>query len=190
MAAKDEEVNPAEQLLELLVYAPIGLLYEYEDVLPKLVKRGKSQVQIARLIGQVAVKGVSKAPKVDTAVTGAADMLATAMTKAITDVGSMLGLAPPSQESETPPSTQPPPPPHSPPPQPLAETAPPETATSPDEATETQPLPIARYDELTAREIVGLLGDLTPAQRERIRAHEESARGRKTVLGKLDRLDE
>ena len=54
---------------------------------------------------------------------------------------------------------------------------------------EPEPLPIAGYDELTAREIVGLLDELTTAQRQRIRVHEESNRQRKTVLGKLDRLD-
>ncbi|MEM7274885.1 MAG: hypothetical protein AAF547_17515 [Actinomycetota bacterium] len=50
-------------------------------------------------------------------------------------------------------------------------------------------LPIARYDELTAKEIIGLLDELDPAQLSRIRAHEEANRARKTVLGKLDRLD-
>ena len=49
-------------------------------------------------------------------------------------------------------------------------------------------LPIAGYDSLTAREIIGLLGELNPAQRERIRAYEAENRGRKTVLAKLDAL--
>ncbi len=186
MADSNQDTTPGEQLLELLVYAPIGLLYEYDEVVPKLVKRGKSQVQIARLVGQVAVKGVSAAPKVDSAVTGAADVLATAMTKAITDVGSMLGLAPPRSEEEAPP----PPPPPSPPDAMTEVEAPAGPELDGDETEAAPPLPIAGYDELTAREIVGLLGDLTPEQRARVRVHEENGRGRKTVLGKLDRLEE
>ena len=51
-----------------------------------------------------------------------------------------------------------------------------------------RPLPIASYDDLTAREIIGLLDDLDHDQLERIRAHEQANRARKTVLAKLDRL--
>ena len=49
-------------------------------------------------------------------------------------------------------------------------------------------LPIANYDALSAVQIVPLLGELSPEERELIRAHEESHRARRTVLGKLDQL--
>ena len=54
--APDPEDNPLEQLIELLIYAPIGLLYEYPEVLPRLIKRGRSQVQLAKFAGQLALK--------------------------------------------------------------------------------------------------------------------------------------
>ena len=50
-------------------------------------------------------------------------------------------------------------------------------------------LPIAGYDDLTAREVISLVEDLTPAQRKRLRNHEVANRNRKTILAKLDRLD-
>ena len=44
----------AEQLLDLLVYAPIGLALEAKDLIPKLVDRGRGQVSLMRLAGKVA----------------------------------------------------------------------------------------------------------------------------------------
>ena len=49
-------------------------------------------------------------------------------------------------------------------------------------------LPIGDYDELPAIEIVAMLEDLTPAQREAIAAHETAHRQRRTVLGKIAQL--
>lgn len=200
MAEKEQtpEPNPIEQLVELLVYAPIGLLYEYEDVLPKLVRRGKSQVQLARVIGQMAVKGRQSDPS---AVVGdVAGMATSAVTRLITDVGAQIGLAPQDDVSAgkdggtTAAATD------------EADDDDPAPADDPadevhtdDEATDAgdglaspgddEPLPIAGYDDLTAREIIGLLDELTGAQRNRVRAHELQGRNRKTVLAKLDRLD-
>ena len=165
MADKAEEQNPIEQLVDLLVYAPIGLLYEYEEVLPKLVKRGKSQVALARVIGQLAVRRQSDPAKVAGDV---ASLAGNALAKALTQLGEQVGLAPDSSTEEEP-------------------EAPPEP--EPDAEVRRLPLPIARYDELTAREIIPLLDDLTPEQRARIREHETANRGRKTVLAKLDRLE-
>lgn len=207
MADSEEQTNPVEQLVELLVYAPIGLLYEYEDVLPKLVRRGKSQVQLARVLGQMAVKSRQNDPA---AVVGdVAGLAATAITKALTDIGAQVGLAPTGEDDatadEAPTKT-----PGSGAGAPGASAGAPKAtpdAEAPasgnaagagdidDEASEpapvdAPPLPIAGYDDLTARQIIALLDELTPAQRERIRAHEAAGRNRKTVLAKLDRLDQ
>ena len=45
-----------DQALDLFVYAPIGLALEAREVMPKLAERGRGQVAIARLLGQVAVR--------------------------------------------------------------------------------------------------------------------------------------
>ena len=49
-----EEENLGEQLLDLLLYAPIGLLLEAKDLIPKLADRGRGQVALTRLAGKVA----------------------------------------------------------------------------------------------------------------------------------------
>ena len=182
----DEERNPIDQLVDLFVYAPVGLLYEYNEVMPKLVRRGRSQVQLARFVGKMAM---GRNPvDVDRSVNAVADALA----RGITDIGVAIGLAPP--DAAAPGAIPPPPPTLPPPPAPglpvdagPAERTAPEPAESGDDAP-ALPLPIARYDELTAKEIVGLLDDLEPPQLDRIRIHEEANRARKTVLGKLSRL--
>ncbi|MDW3218420.1 MAG: hypothetical protein R8F63_07375 [Acidimicrobiales bacterium] len=44
----------AEQLLDLFVYAPIGLALEAKELIPKLADRGRGQVALTRLAGKVA----------------------------------------------------------------------------------------------------------------------------------------
>ncbi|MDQ4070722.1 MAG: hypothetical protein M3203_14815, partial [Actinomycetota bacterium] len=52
--------DPTEQLLDLLVYAPLGLLLEARDLVPKLADKGRQrmggQVTVARMIGELAVR--------------------------------------------------------------------------------------------------------------------------------------
>lgn len=171
MADGAEEPNPAEQLIELLLYAPIGLIYEYQEVLPKLIKRGKSQVQLARVIGQMAANRGQTDPSGTVADLTA--MASSIVARAVTEIGTQIGLAPEGAAVRASDATPPDPPP-------VMDT----------NARRTGPLPIARYDELTAREIIPLLQDLTPEQRQRVSSHEKANRNRKTVLAKLDRLEQ
>jgi hypothetical protein len=50
--------NPVEQVLDLVVFAPLGFLTESRTLLPQLAETGRQQltqrVQLARLIGQLA----------------------------------------------------------------------------------------------------------------------------------------
>jgi hypothetical protein len=43
-----------DQVLDLLVYAPIGLALEARELIPKLADRGRGQVALTRLAGKVA----------------------------------------------------------------------------------------------------------------------------------------
>jgi hypothetical protein len=194
MAEEQKEPNPIDQLVDLFVYAPVGLLYEYEEVFPKLVKRGKSQVQLARVVGQLALRGRRASVDLD----DVAGVAGTLLNRAITEFGTMVGLAPDQQAAARPDAPPPPAPPPPPPPAPMAEIEATDDADDADDADESdaaedepasRPLPIANYDDLTAREIIPLLDALSDEQRETIRAHEASSRSRKTVLAKLDRLD-
>lgn len=48
---------------------------------------------------------------------------------------------------------------------------------------------IADYDALSASQIVPMLGGLTSAERGRVAAYERKARGRQTILRRIDQLD-
>ena len=50
----NDEENLGDQLLDLFVYAPIGLLLEARDLIPKLADRGRGQVALAQLAAKVA----------------------------------------------------------------------------------------------------------------------------------------
>ena len=198
MADDQDAANPVEQLLELMVYAPIGFIYEYQDVLPKLIKRGKSQVQLARVFGQLAsmqgrsaekgqsAENAQSAEKAQSAAGGidlasVVSLASSAAARVLTDIGAQIGLAPagpasPSKSAEPETTSS------------SAAEAADEEAEGPDSAGPTGPLPIAGYDRLKARDIIPLLNDLSEAQRDRIQAHEAAGRNRKTVLAKLDRL--
>lgn len=68
----------SEQLLDLLVYMPIGLALEAKELLPKLADRGRGQVALTRLAGKVAsAKGQSEARKVFDQVTDVVETLLT-----------------------------------------------------------------------------------------------------------------
>ncbi len=178
MASKEK--SDELDLRDVMLYAPIGFLYEYQKVIPQLVKKGRSQVQLGMFLGRMAAsKGGASAEKVTA---DALTTIATVAARGITEFGQAVGLAPPDDEAppvdvvETTEITPPPPPPA------------PKAIKTKKAAPKTPRLPIAGYDDLTAREVIALLDDLTPAQRKRLRTHEVENRNRKTVLAKLDRL--
>lgn len=199
MPGQPPSSNPLDQLVELFVYAPVGLLYEYPEVIPKLVKRGRSQVQLARLLAQMAANqaraggggsgrpaGMAPldtlaavlAPGLGEAAGAACNVLA----RLVTDLGAAVGLAPQQASPEQAPHGT-----AAPGGEPVAERP---AEPMDDAAVGSSPLPIAGYDSLTAREVIALLGDLTPDQRRRVRLHEQSHRGRRTILARLDQLDQ
>ena len=55
-----EQQDPLEQLLDLLVYAPLGLALSARDILPALAEKGRRnfgpQATAARLVGKLAVR--------------------------------------------------------------------------------------------------------------------------------------
>lgn len=188
-SAQDSK-SPVDQLIELLVYAPVGLAYDYGDVLPQLIKRGKSQVQLAKVMGQMAAQqGQSKAKQgtegVDDVVNEVVLQAASVVAKGLTELGQLIGLAPESVSDESasdePLSDEP-------------DSSQPVASSSNHDSSDTSSDgivlgPIAGYDDLTARQIVPLLSELDGAQRDSVRAYELASRARKTILGRLDQLD-
>ncbi|MFT7600625.1 MAG: hypothetical protein ACI8TP_003569 [Acidimicrobiales bacterium] len=178
-----DDKSAADQLVELLVYAPVGLLYEYENVFKQVVTRGRSQVQLAKVMGKMASQRGSG--DIEENLSQAVGGVAATLARGITEFGVAVGLAPPSEPDVAATEVQP-----TEAPAPAAGTTPtsPTPTKAPTKPAAGKPLPIAGYDDLRAKEIVVLLGDLGAGQLARVASYENATRGRKTILARIDRL--
>ena len=163
-----ERQDPAEQLLDLLVYAPLGLLMGARDLVPKLAEKGRQrmggQVTVARMIGEMAVRqGQRRAEKV---------------LQRLREQGGS-GGADRSSSVERPTNG------HVPPTPPTATSTPMSTASVTAEAGD---LAIPGYDTLSASQVLPRLEALSPDELEAVRVYEEATRARKTVLTRIDQL--
>lgn len=154
-------------MVDALIYAPIGLVYERQAVWDSLVRRGKSQVNLARFMAQSAAnQGTANWEQV---VSEAVDEVASTVVDVLTEVGSFLGLVPDSQPSGSSP--------HS------------ESSKKPAQSDTPQAVnPISQYDLKTVKEILPLLGDLTAEQLAVVRSEEKLGKARKSILDRVDRL--
>ena len=166
MSTRDD---PGEQLLDLLVYAPLGLLLEARDLVPKLAAKGRQrmggQVTVARMIGEMAVRQGQR--RAETVVKRLREQPPGAATdRPNADAArEMNGHRTDATEPQTSPASGGP-------------------ATAPDAAS----LAIPGYDTLSASQVVPRLEGLTPSELEAVRAYEVATRGRKTVLTRIDQL--
>ncbi len=58
--ADEPTKSPFDQLWELCVYAPIGLVFSLHELAPELVNKGRQQVNMARFVGTVASRKINK----------------------------------------------------------------------------------------------------------------------------------
>lgn len=158
-----------DQVMDLFVYAPIGLLFEGASILPQLVEKGRSQVTMAKMIGKFAVdQGRTEATK--------------AAGKLQDQAAGVLGFVSDSVVPAAAPA---------PPPQPA--TAPSATASTPSKtpaepAAPVEDLAIPDYDGLSASQVVARLGGLSAPELDAVRRYETAKRGRKTILSKVAQL--
>ena len=154
--------DPGEQLLDLLVYAPLGLLLEARDLVPKLADKGRQrmggQVTVARMIGELAVRQGQR--RAETVLRRLRDQRP--------GDGSPEAASPPTNGHR---ATTPPPPPAA-------------GEPTPDAAG----LAIPGYDTLSASQVLPRLEGLSPEELDAIRAYELATRRRKTVLTRIDQL--
>jgi hypothetical protein len=188
-----EHKSSAEQLLDLLLYAPVGLLGEARSLLPELAEKGRIRVGNARMMGQMAVQlGQTQAERRLTQLEEHAKRSLTGY-----------GLLPPDPEesgsddgADTPvraveaaprpraahrkqagaPVAE----------APEADAAPAAPApAAPADATE---LAIPDYDSLAASQVVSRLAGLREPELAAVQRYELATRGRKTILGKIAQL--
>jgi len=164
---ESSERSPVDHAMDLLVYAPIGLLFEGSSILPQLVEKGRSQVSMARMIGKFAVsQGRSEAVKV-------AGKLQDQAAGVLGLVGDTLVPVPA-------------------PPSPAASEAPvarvPSTPVATEPGGDVGDLAIPDYDGLSASQVVARLAGLAPDELDAVRRYEAAGRGRKTILSKVAQL--
>lgn len=167
--APDPDRSCADAWLDLLVYAPIGLVLDAETVTPELARRGRQNSAAARQIGELAVRAGMR--RLDEVVASVAEATLRTVPRPQTDEPSA------SQPTE-PVSTQ--------------------TAQAPETAPESTSAPgpgaddlaIPGYDVLAASQVVKRLDGLTAEELEAVRRYETANRDRRTILHKISRLQE
>jgi hypothetical protein len=190
----EDAKSPLEQAIELLVYAPLGLVLTARDELPRLIDKGRErvtgQVAMAKMMGQFAVaQGQKEAEKV---VKQATETLAGVTGSRPVPNPSRPSTAPSTAATSAAPSTAP---------ATAATTA--SSAASPPSpsaangsavSAAAQPpvadndLAIPGYGALSASQVVQRLAGLSGAELEAVRAYEAATRGRKTILHRVEQL--
>ena len=152
--------RPLGRVLDLAVYAPVGVLVELRERLPGRVRQRRqafeNRVQLARFIGQIAVqqgqkelaKRLHPAPVPGIVTTAEPALIATGP---IATVSMVLPVEVPVEAVN---------------------------------------LPIAEYESLAAIHVVERLGSLRPDELEAVRSFEQGHRARRTVLAKVTQLQE
>lgn len=174
--------RPAEQAVELAVFAPIGFALEAKSLLPTFVERGRQQVMMAKMVGRFAVtqgqavgkrrlsqaQAQAEALLAEFGVGAPAPERSTGADRTAADQnGSRSPVAPTSATSTTP--------------APASDRVAQSSAASAD-------LAIADYDSLAASHVIPRLAGLDDVELEAVRAYESAHRARKTILGKIAQL--
>jgi hypothetical protein len=159
-----EPKSPVDQLLDLVVYAPLGLLMNLDELLPQLVEKGHQQVAMARMFGKFAVDtgGKEARKRIDLVTEQVSDLVRPAPAPAPARSAPASGRPAPTASRPTPAAA----------------------AASVDAAS----LGIPDYDALSASQVVPRLAGLGATELEAVRAYEAANRGRKTILSKIAQL--
>lgn len=177
----DDRTLP-ERLLELALYVPVGLATVVLEELPSLAEKGRQklegQVQLARMVGKMAVGEVQR--KV-----GKPSSKPSSPASSVPPRPAPAPSAPPrpaaSRPSPTPtkaaPSRRPPT---------TSRSAPASQAAAP--APSSASLPIPGYDTLAASQVVQRLSSLGPEELDAVRRYEVATRGRRTILHRIAQL--
>jgi hypothetical protein len=168
----DDQRPPVERLLDLALYAPVGVLVALRDDLPKHVRQGRqaveNRVQLARFIGELAVQQGRKelAKRIEASRHAAeADVVASPSTEA--EPANPPDVAEPAVAG-------------------VVDTVPIDA----DDAPTADELPIAEYESLAAIHVVERLPGLQPDELEAVRRFETAHRARRTVLAKIAQIQD
>jgi hypothetical protein len=173
-AVAEQPISPIDRAVEVLLYAPLGLVLSAKEDLPALVAKGRhavaAQLTVARMVGRLAVKhGTREAERV------------------VSQAAALLGVL--GGPTSAPPAHTPS--------EPVAPRPPPRSSSNgngahpggpiDDAPTESQ-LAIPGYDSLSAPQVVRRLDGLVGGELDAVRRYEEAHRGRRTILSKIAQL--
>jgi hypothetical protein len=158
---------PIEQVLDVVLYAPLGVALEVQRRIPEFVRDGRRQAEqrvvLARFIGKMAVHVGRQ--ELDKRI--AAMRRPTPGPSAVVDTTASETSEPSVISSTT-------------------HTTP--TATTTDAGVAPGDLPIAGYDSLSASQVVGRLSSLTIDELDAVEAYETANRRRRTIVAKVAQL--
>lgn len=179
--------DPVRQLIDVMFYAPIGLLTLAQRELPQCLATAQTrldnQISLARIVGKVAVKkGRSElgrrlhhgttSEQGDIEATPTASISIPTSTSTLVSTSTSLPLPLPTREAT--------------PSLPAVLIA--AVAQSPLLREPIAELPIEGYDSLAASQVVLRLGSLTRDELVAVQTYEHSHRARRTILGKINQL--
>lgn len=160
--------DPMERLLDVFVYAPIGLLATGGANLDEFARKGRERAAVARTLGEFALQGVDA--KLGRSLADLEGMAREFLRVVIANTTPSSTREPSTDDSAS--STE----------VPAADAS---TAPTPVDGPVDDLIP--GYDDLTARDLLPLLAGLGAADLDRIEAHEIAHRNRSTVLARLRR---
>jgi hypothetical protein len=201
-----EHKRPVDQMLDLFVFAPLGLALAARDELPQLIERGRTQVTgqvaLAKMFGQFAVTQgqqelKKRADQVLSQVAGARP--ASPPRPAAPAAPRQPAPAPGAPRQPAPAPAQPGPSASAAPTQPAsnghgggvgvtASAFPAPAPQGPPPSESDDHLAIPGYDTLSASQVVQRLAGLSPTELEAVRRYESSTRARRTILSKVAQL--
>jgi hypothetical protein len=156
--------DPVEVARELFVYAPIGVASRLSKDLPSLIEEGRAKYGVAKVMGTFAAQQGKRQFE---------ERLRTATHGFWPQPAGQPATGNPKSSTQATPKT------------PTTQEADVEAPTVADVAD----LPIARYDTLSATQVLSHLAGLTPEQRNVIAEHERNTRSRRTILQRIEQLN-
>lgn len=185
MSTLDDEKNPIDQALDVLVYLPLGLVLDFPRSVPRYIDRGREQFDVARRIGRQAI---GRPPTVSLRQIDRLNAHTRHTLRA-------LGVATDTARSTSGNGSDPEPGPTGPnvtgarAGEDQKPTAPvPAPAVRAPSGIDPESLAITGYDSLSASQVVPRLDSLASDELEQVRLYEQGARGRKTILSKIAQL--
>ena len=156
--AGEERDDSVDRLLDLFVYAPIGLLSTGGDQIDELAAKGRERAAVARTLGAFALAGVDQ--RITASVSDLESMAREFLRIVVESAGPVARREPTASDPTT---------------------GDPTGRADIDDV-------IAGYDDLTAKEVIARLAALDDASLARVESHERSHRNRSTVLARIRRL--